>query len=54
VTVSTPESGYAEYVSAPAACCRTLADVNNAFRAAVTKPEGFVKAVVTMSTEETR
>jgi threonine dehydrogenase-like Zn-dependent dehydrogenase len=31
-----------------------LADINDAFRAAVTKPEGFVKAVVTMGPKETR
>ena len=31
-----------------------LADSNDAFRAAVTKPEGFVKAIVTMSKEEKR
>jgi threonine dehydrogenase-like Zn-dependent dehydrogenase len=31
-----------------------LADINDAFRAAVTKPPGFVKAIVTMTTEENR
>jgi 2-desacetyl-2-hydroxyethyl bacteriochlorophyllide A dehydrogenase len=31
-----------------------LTDINQAFRAAVTKPEGFVKAIVTMSTKENR
>jgi L-iditol 2-dehydrogenase len=31
-----------------------LADINDAFRAAVTKPEGFVKAIVTMHPEEIR
>ena len=31
-----------------------LADINQAFRAAVDKPDGFVKAVITMTTEENR
>ena len=31
-----------------------LADINDAFRAAVTKPPGFVKAIVTMTTKENR
>ena len=31
-----------------------LADINEAFRAAVTKPEGFVKAIVTMQPKEPR
>jgi L-iditol 2-dehydrogenase len=30
-----------------------LADINQAFRAAVTKPDGFVKAIVTMQPKET-